>query len=127
MRAEIPRLLLIEEDPTLADITAFRLELSGYEVATANTGAEAQKQLAENPPSLMIIDLVLPDMDGVDLINGIKNDPETNQIPVLVFSVDADLEQVERAFSAGAEDYLVTPYDPAVLEAKLEKLLEAVS
>jgi DNA-binding response OmpR family regulator len=126
MQEHTPQILLVEEDATLCDITAFRLELLGYGVHTANTADEARQQIQQTTPDLILLDLVLPDMDGVDLVNLWKNDATTNVIPILILSADADLNSVERAFAAGANDYLVTPYDPAVLEEKLEGLLEAV-
>lgn len=125
MRNESLELLLIEEDEVLTEITAFRLELLGYGVRCARSGEEAQSMLSERLPDLIILDLYLPDVQGVDLINGIKNDPETHNIPILVFSIDADLENVERAYRAGAEEFLVTPYDPAVLEQKLSMMNQA--
>ena len=124
MRNEILELLLIEEDEVLAEITAFRLELLGYGVRCAHSGEEARTMLADRLPDLIILDLYLPDVQGVDLVNALKNDPETHSIPILVFSIDADLENVERAYLAGAEDFLVTPYDPAVLEQKLSIMLQ---
>jgi PleD family two-component response regulator len=71
----------------------------------------------------MIVDTYIPDMQASELINRITSDSRYGHIPVLVFSVDADLEAVQKAFSCGAKDYLVTPYDPAVLERKVEALL----
>ncbi len=127
MQDDVPQLLLVEEDETLAEITAFRLELLGYGVRSAGTGDETQKKVHQQRPDLIILDTVLPDVDGIELVNSLKNDPATHDIPILIFSADADLDSVEKAFAAGADDYLVTPYDPAVLEQKLEHLLETTA
>jgi len=124
MKEHTPQLLFVEEDETLAEITSFRLELLGYGVRTAHTGDEAMRKIDDRLPDLILLDVVLPDMDGIELINRLQNDPATHDVPILIFSADADLDRVERAFAAGANDCLVTPYDPAVLEEKLERLLE---
>jgi CheY-like chemotaxis protein len=65
-------------------------------------------------------------MDGLALTERLSNDPRTSPIPIMVISDSADLEEVERAFAAGAQDYLVIPYNPAALQEKLEKLLDQV-
>jgi CheY-like chemotaxis protein len=82
------------------------------------------KQLIDQTPDLIIVDTYLPDMNGLELINRITSDSRYGHIPVMVFSVEADLEGVQKAVAAGAKDFLVTPYDPAVLENKVELLLQ---
>ncbi len=127
MHDEIPQLLLVEADELLSEITSFRLELSGFQVRTARTGGETLTALRGDLPDVIIIDLTLPDMEGVDLINQLSNDARTNCVPVLAFSIDADVHAVQRAYAAGAKDLLVIPYDPYVLEEKLEQLLQAAA
>ena len=124
MATDAPQLMLVEEDETLADITAFRLELLGYGVRQVRTADEARRSLQEQAPDLIILDLALSGTDGFELTDQIRNDPQTTGIPVLAFSSSADLEDVQRAYAAGVSDFLVTPYDPMVLQYKLEKLLD---
>ena len=123
MATNAQQLMLVVEDETLADITAFRLELLGYGVRQVHTADEARSILQVQAPDLIILDLALSGTDGFELTNQIRNDPQTTGIPVLAFSSSADLEDVQRAYAAGVSDFLVTPYDPMVLEHKLEKLL----
>lgn len=126
MPREAPRLLLAEEDPLLAELTAFRLELLGYRVAVAMQGQQILQRLeAGEIPDLILLDTVLPDMDGIELVNRLSSDARFSRVPILVFSTDADLNTVQRAHTAGAKDYLVTPYDPVVLERKVAGLLRA--
>ncbi len=124
MIRELPHVLLVEEDHILADITAFRLELLGYRVSTVHTADETVQWLEDKQPDLIILDIALPDLDGCDLLNRISNDQATSRIPVMVFSTSSDPETVQRAFTAGAEDYVVTPFDPRMLEQKVQSLLE---
>ncbi len=119
-------ILLIEEEPTLRDITAFRLELLGYQVITKLTADEANQELTEKLPDMIAVGHVA-EMESIDFLNHLSNDPRTNELPVLYLSGSADLEEVQRAYNAGADEFLVTPYDPLILESKVEGLLLAAS
>ncbi len=123
MVARQSHLLIVEEEATLAEVTAFRLELLGFSVQVARNAEDAWTLLRQLKPDLMIIDLKLPGVGGVALIEQLASENETAMIPILALSFDAELEQVQRAFNAGAADYLVAPYNPTVLEEKVEKLL----
>lgn len=127
MTERTPQILLIEEDPTLLEITAFRLELLGYDVVMQQSAERALEWLHDKLPSLIIVDQVLPGMDGVEFINRLSNDTRTNEIPIMFLSAKADLDDVQRAYNAGADEYLVIPYDPMVLESKVERLVHAVA
>ncbi len=124
MHDACPSLFLAEEDDLLAEIIAFRLELLGYRVCRVKGGHELLERTIEELPDLIIVDLFLPDMDGFDLINQLSSEARTDPIPILVFSTDSELESVERAHAAGADDFLVVPFDPTVMEHKVEELLE---
>jgi DNA-binding response OmpR family regulator len=127
MSERTPQILLIEEDPTLLEITAFRLELLGYEVVMQQSAERALEWLRDKLPSLIIVEQVLSGMDGVEFINRLSNDTRTNEIPIMFLSAKADLDDVQRAYNAGADEYLVIPYDPMVLESKVERLVNAVT
>jgi len=118
------QILLLEDEPTLAQITAFRLELLGYEVEIHGSAQEALDALADHLPDVIILDLALSGSEGIELLNKLSNDERLGAVPVLVFSTSADLDDVQRAYAAGADEFLVTPYDPLNLERKVEKLLE---
>jgi len=121
-----PQILLIEEDPTLLEITAFRLELLGYEVVMQHSAERALEWLHDQLPTLIIVDHVLTGMDGIEFINRLSNDVRTSEIPIMILSTKADLDDVQRAYNAGADEYLVIPYDPMVLESKVERLAHAM-
>jgi DNA-binding response OmpR family regulator len=127
MNGQSPQILLIEGDQTLLDITAFRLELLGYDVTTLETAERALEWLRDNLPTLVIVDHALTGIDGVEFINRLSNDTRTSEIPIIFLSTNGDLEDVQRAYNAGADEYLVIPYDPMVLESKVERLVSAVA
>src|SRR4051812_47070514 len=127
MSDQSSQILLIEGDATLREITAFRLELLGYGVVTLDTAERAIEWLHDQLPTLVVIDHVLPGMDGIEFINRLSNDTRTSEIPIMLLSTNGDLEHVQKAYNAGADEYLVIPYDPMVLEAKVERLASAVT
>ena len=126
MTNEVPLILLIEEDPIVMEITSFRLELLGYEVVEKENGEAALEWLRENAPTVIVVDQFLPGIDGIELLNRLSNDVKTNEIPVLFLSTNSGLDDVQKAYNAGADEYLVIPYDPVVLESKVERLANAV-
>ena len=117
-------ILLIEEEPTLREITSFRLELLGYQVITQVTADEANRVLADKLPDLIAVGHVA-EMESIEFLNHLSNDPRTSELPVIYLSGSSDLEEVQRAYNAGADEFLVTPFDPSVLESKVEGLLLA--
>jgi CheY-like chemotaxis protein len=122
MTDRTPQILFVEEDPILMEITAFRLELLGYEVVTHESAERALEWLADKLPTLIIVDHALPGMDGIEFINRLSNDTRTSDVPIMFLSTNGDLEDVQKAYNAGADEYLVIPYDPMVLESKVERL-----
>jgi DNA-binding response OmpR family regulator len=120
------KLLLVEPEIVLADLSAFRLELLGYGIQTAVSGAEAIDVLRRERVDLMIVDTKIPEGDGIEWLSELRLEFNAEQVPVLMFSLDPSLETVRRAFLAGAQDYLITPFDPTVLESKVQNLLTAL-
>ncbi len=127
MNGQSPQILLIEGDQTLLEITAFRLELLGYNVIKLETAELALEWLRDHLPTLVIVDHVLTGIDGVEFINRLSNDTRTSEVPIIFLSTNGDLEDVQRAYNSGADEYLVIPYDPMVLESKVERLTSAVA
>ena len=118
------RILLIEEEPILRDIAEFRLELLGHLVTSVDSADAALERLAEETPDLAAVGNVA-DMDPIDLVNRLSEDPRTRELPILYLSAVSDLDEVQRAFNAGADEYLLIPYDPMMLETKVGELLTA--
>lgn len=117
------RLLLVITEPVLRQLTEFRLELLGFRVESVEDGAQATSLVSRALPDLMIVDTVLRDGDGLEWLARLRSEYPADALPAIVFSLDPSLETVERAFHAGAQDYLITPFDPTVMEEKIETLL----
>ena len=125
MNAPQRRILLVEEDATLREIIAFRLELLGHQVITHESGDAALLWLTSELPDLVLIGHYLPDMNGLEMVDRLSNEVRTATIPVLLLSPNAELEDVQKAFNAGVDEFLVTPFDPLILERKLKRLISA--
>ena len=117
------KLLLVQSEPVLAELTQFRLELLGYHIELIGSRGEATTAIETTAYDLVIVDTSLPDGDGIEWIAQIRSMHTADQLPVIIFSLDPSLETVERAFHAGANDYLITPFDPTVMEEKIELIL----
>ena len=124
MNDELRQIMLVEEDETLAEITSFRLELLGYEVSVVASGEAAIASLEKQIPDVIIVDLVLPEMTGHELIERLARQESTSKVAIMALSIEADLDAVLLAYKVGALDYLVAPCNPTVLEDKVAKLME---
>ena len=115
-----PALLLVDDDPTLLSVLARRMAREGYEVLTASSGANALQQLEQRWPSLLIVDLMMPGMDGFELCARVKRIAD---LPIIVLSaVDASEAKV-RALEDYAEDYITKPFEPDELVARVQRVL----
>ncbi|HEX3777084.1 MAG TPA: response regulator [Polyangiaceae bacterium] len=117
------RILLADDDPMVQRAVKRVAAEFGHVVLEVKSGAEVQRVAREVKPDLLVLDLGFPDADGRDLLSRLKADPETKDIPVLVWSAERDLEKERRiALSLGAEDY-VEKTDAELLLRKIERLL----
>lgn len=105
------RVLVVDDDPRLLHIVAMYLGIEGYEVASAANGEEGLKQVDEHKPELVIMDIMMPGMDGVEACRRIRANPETANIPVLMFSALSGDDDVERARLAGATHLITKPFN----------------
>ncbi|MCA9773413.1 MAG: response regulator [Myxococcales bacterium] len=105
-------------------LSAF-LRGAGYGVVTANDGSEALARVGDARPDLMLLDIVMPGMNGIDVCRTIKSDIGTQEIPIVMISSLTDPDEINEAMRAGAAEFMVKPVDRAELVALVEKLLAA--
>ena len=113
------RILLVDDDEALRRLIGKILEQSGYAVTEADLGAEALKRLPETDPDLILLDHVLPDMDGLLLLELIRARLGWRQTPIIYLTGMGDLSTKTRAFEAGVVDYVTKPFDPRELVARI--------
>ncbi|MBK5258770.1 MAG: response regulator, partial [Thermoanaerobaculia bacterium] len=99
-------LLIVDDDETNRDVLKRRLTHQGHTVVTATSGSEALQQMRENSFDLVLLDIMMPDMDGYEVLGRIKGDVRLRNVPVIMISALSDVQSVVRCIEAGAEDYL---------------------
>ena len=119
------RLLLVDDEPDLVQMVSVRLKAAGYEVSTAYDGQEALDKVKQAWPDLMILDLMLPKLDGYKVCRLLKFDERTKSIPILIFTARAQVEDVTLATECGADAYLTKPFEAKALLGKIQELLLA--
>jgi len=117
-------ILVVDDVEDNRDMLARRLRRQGYEVVTAAGGAAALGVLAGTPIDLVLLDVMMPDLDGYAVLQRLKGDPALRGIPVLMISALDDMDSVVRCIQLGAEDYLGKPFDPVLLQARIGACLE---
>jgi DNA-binding NarL/FixJ family response regulator len=118
------KLLLIDDDPNLVLLVKDYLELRGYEVVTAKNGREALRVLEKNLPSLIICDVMMPEMDGYSFVKRVRDNPQTSWLPVLFLSAKGQIQDRVTGLNTGADVYMVKPFEPDELVAQIEASLK---
>ncbi len=114
------RVLVCDDEPQILRALRVILRDAGYEAVTASTGEEALDRAAVKPPAAAILDLMLPDIDGVEVTKRLR---EWSEMPIIVLSAVGEEEAKVRALAAGADDYVTKPFGPPELVARLEAVL----
>ncbi len=117
------RILVVDDNPTNVDILEARLTAQGYEVVKAFDGAEALKVVAEKLPDLILLDIMMPEIDGIEVCRRIKHDDSLPFTPVIMVTAKGESKDVVEGLEAGAEEYLVKPVDHAALIARVASML----
>ena len=123
-----PALILVVDDvPDNVDILQMRLESQGYEVVTAGDGVEALEKTRKLLPDLVLLDIMMPKMDGIEVVRRLKADPSLPFIPIILVTAKADASDVIAGLEAGGDDYLTKPVDHAALSARVRAMLRIKS
>ena len=118
--SESGRLLIVDDDTTLLQLLELRLSLEGYDVASADNGLAALRWFFEHRPDLVILDIMLPEMNGWNVCQRIR---EVSDVPILMLTALHEPEERIRGFDLGADDYLVKPFDVQELTARVRAIL----
>ena len=117
------RILVVDDVPDNLDILQMRLESQGYEVATAGDGVEALEKTRELLPDLVLLDIMMPRMDGIEAVKRLKADTSLPFTPVILVTARADAKDVIAGLESGGDDYLTKPVDHAALSARVRSML----
>jgi CheY-like chemotaxis protein len=126
MNSGLPsKVLVVDDDPEIVTFLSTLLELEGIESSVATSAAAALEQLQQGAPDLVLLDIAMPDRDGIDLCKELKSDPRTAEVPVFVVSARPGKDVVERALAAGAEEFIRKPFENAELISRIRDRLSA--
>ena len=117
-------ILAVDDNADNRELLTRYLERSGHEVVVASSGTEALARLADRPVDVMLLDLIMPGMDGNQVLRRLKEDPALRSIPVIVISGRQDMDGIIDCIEAGADDYLFKPFNPILLQARIKAGLE---
>ncbi|MET0419888.1 MAG: response regulator [Actinoplanes sp.] len=120
-----PTILVADDDDEIRDLIAFKLDAAGYRAITADNGATALSMVQQEQPDMVILDVVMPGMDGLSVCYELHSSMATAQIPVLMMSGRSRPVDIELGLTVGADDYLVKPFNPAELIRRVRWLLLA--
>lgn len=117
------RVLVVDDEPDLLELAQYNLEQNGYEVTCVASGEEALTQVRTHPPDVMILDVLLPGVDGIDVCKALKRDPQTAAVPILMLTARSEEADIVTGLEVGADDYLTKPFSPRVLLARVKAAL----
>ena len=122
--AEKNRILIIEDDSYISDMYKIKLESEGFQVIIASDGQKGVEQLNQQKPDLILLDVVMPKMDGFSVLQNIKEDPEVQDIPVIMLTNLGQKDSVEKGLKLGAEDYIIKAhFTPLEVVEKVKQFL----
>ena len=120
-------ILVVEDDPNALRLLQVALEIEGYEVSTASTGADALRKVGEKKPALVVLDIMLPGIDGYQVCRHLRKNPDTATIPVLMLTARTDGRAQQTGFESGADDYAFKPIEIEDVLRRVQSLLWTAS
>lgn len=120
------RILLVDDEDDILEFIRYNLEKTGYEVYTARNGAEGLQQAAVHRPHLILLDVMMPVMDGIETCRALRSDPSLKDTMVVFLSALGEEEQQIAGFRAGADDYIPKPIKPKLLLSRIQAILKRI-
>jgi two-component system chemotaxis response regulator CheY len=118
------KILIVDDDPTTRKLIGLFLKAKGYQVAYAENGLDGIEKIGMENPNLIITDLNMPYMDGIEFVKSVRADPARAEIPILMVTTEADPEERERAMSVGVNGYLVKPVTAETVTQNIRHILK---
>ncbi|HUP86566.1 MAG TPA: response regulator [Acidimicrobiales bacterium] len=119
--------LVVDDDPLLVQLVKLNLELEGYNVVTASDGEEGLAQVRAQRPDLIVLDVMMPKLDGLAMTRAVKADATTRAIPIILLSAKTAANDVKLGLDAGADAYITKPFDTEALFGRVASLLASIS
>jgi two-component system alkaline phosphatase synthesis response regulator PhoP len=117
------KILIVEDEPDILQLVKLYLEKEGFRTATAVNGAQALKKVKEDKPDLIVLDLMLPEIDGLEVCKRLRSIPDTALLPIIMLTAKAEESDTVIGLELGADDYVAKPFSPKALVARIKALL----
>lgn len=117
------KILIVDDEPELVKAIEIRLKQANYEVLTAYDGLEGLEKAKKEKPDLILLDILMPNIDGYQTLSKLKEDGITKDVPVIMLTSKSQVNDVAEAIGLGAVDYIVKPFEPRILLEKIKKEL----
>ena len=117
------RILVVDDEDDLLELVRYNLAKEGYDVACVGSGEEALKVARKDPPDLIVLDLMLPAVDGLEVCRRLKGDARTREVPIVMLTAKSEEGDMIAGLDRGADDYIAKPFSPRVLTARIKALL----
>jgi len=121
------KILVVDDEIYIVHILDFSLGIEGYEVMTALDGEQALSKVAQDKPDLIVLDIMMPKLDGYETCKALKSNPETKDIPVILLSAKGRNVDQKVGFEVGADDYITKPFSPRKLVERINAILGQTS
>ncbi len=116
-----------DDDEDILALVAFRLQRAGHEVHTAHDGEQALQLILDRSPDLVILDVRMPKMTGIEVVQALRREEATRAVPVILLTASVQEESVKSGFDAGADEYIKKPFSPHELVGRVEAMLSAAA
>jgi CheY-like chemotaxis protein len=117
--------LVVDDDPVIQKLLQVNFEMEGYSVITASDGEEGLARAQSERPDAIVLDVMMPKMDGLEVARRLKGDPDTQGIPIVLLSAKAQQTDIQAGSATGADEYLTKPFDPLELLQRVESLIDS--
>ncbi len=121
------RILVVDDEPDITALVAYHLAKAGYRVSTASNGTEAIRAAADQRPDVIVLDLMLPGLSGLDVLQALRKQPETREVGVILLTARREEADRIRGLSLGADDYLTKPFSPHELTLRVAAILRRLA
>ncbi len=118
------KILIVDDEPDLVQTLQDRLEMNGYEIVTANNGKEGLEKAIQEKPTIILLDVIMPVMDGLEALEALKKNLVTKDCSVIMLTARSQRQDIVRAKTCGIRDYVVKPFDLSELIEKIENIVE---
>lgn len=116
------RVLVVEDSSTVASVVKYFLELEGFDVLQAENGLLGLEMALQEPPDVIVADVNMPSMGGVEMVKALRSDARTSQVRIIMLTSESSVKTVKDALAAGADGYLLKPFEPRTLAARVKAL-----